>query len=385
MTRTFKGMLFLAGAGALLLAGGRGDGQAVTTGLVRHWSLDAIGSLTDTVAGDTLTNNGGATATSGMFGNAVDLDGSNDALTAADSDPTDFGSGSFTVALWVRPSNTNSSRVINKWDSANALGWLMDIHTTTGGGASAGALRFRMDSDGSGSGGVDLAAPTALPNGVVWTHLAAVVDTAADRLSLYVNGTQVATTQAGMSTLGTLNNGTGLSVGVIPTQTDKRLNGDVDEIRLYNAALTQAQVQSLVAPAPPVLAPNPAVGVFQVTLTWAAVPGASSYQPYISQTSGVGYVPYGPPVTGTSVTLTGLNPTPYFFVLTALNGVRPSANSNQVTATPQAPTPRTEDHEEGLFGDTCSCGSTVAGPGPGAAVAALLLLAGRLRRRRPLS
>jgi uncharacterized protein (TIGR03382 family) len=381
MKRTFKGVAVLAGGLGMLLAGGRGDGQAVTAGLVRHWSLDAIGSLTDAVAADPLTNNGGATATAGMFGNAVDLDGSNDSLTAADSAALDFGTGSFTVAVWVRPSNTNSARVINKWHSANAQGWLMDVHTTTGGTAAAGAVRFRIDPDGSGTQGVDLVAANALGSGTGWRHLAAVVDTAGDRITLYVNGTAVATTTTGVSALTAVDNDAPLSVGLIPTTTDKRLNGDVDEIRLYTSALTAAQVRTLVATAPPVLVDPPATGVFEVTLTWAAVPGATSYQPYISQTSGSGYVAVGAPVTGTSVTLGGLNPTPYFFVVTALNGVLPSLNSNQVTATPQLPVPRTKDHDEGTFDDNCSCGAAVPGPLPGAALAAFVLaVLGRRRR-----
>ena len=386
MKRTIKAWVFLAGALGVLLAGGRGDGQAVTAGLVRHWSLDTIGSLTDSVAADPLTNNGGAVATTGMFGGAVDLDGTNDYLSAADSTALDFGTGSFTVALWVRPASTTSQyRVINKWNTANQQGWLMDINTTTGGGASAGALRFRVDSDvdPANAQSVEVAAPNALGTGTGWRHLAAVVDTTGDRVTIYVNGNQVGTTQTGMTTLGDVSNAAPLHVGPLPTQTERSFNGDVDEIRLYNVALTEAQVRTLVATAPPVLVDPPATGVFEVTLSWAAVPGATSYQPYLSQTSGSGYVAVGSPVTGTSVTLGGLDATPYFFVVTALNGVRPSVNSNQVTATPQLPVPRTNDHEEGTLGDNCSCGSTVPGPLPAAALAALVL-AVLARRRRSL-
>ncbi len=383
MKRTVKGVVFLAGGLGLLLAGGRGDGQAVTAGLVRYWSLDTIGSLTDSVAADSLTNNGGAVAATGMFGGAVDLDGTNDFLSAVDSATLDFGTGSFTVALWVRPANTTSQyRVINKWDTANQQGWLMDINTTTGGGAAGGALRFRVDSDGAANAqSVEVAAAGALGAGTGWRHIAAVVDTAGDRVTLYVNGNQVATTQTGMTTLADISNAAPLHVGPLPTQTERAFNGDVDEIRLYTSALTETQVRTLVATAPPVLVDPPATGVFEATLSWAAVPGATSYQPYISQTSGSGYVAVGAPVTGTSVTLGGLNPTPYFFVVTALNGVRPSLNSNQVTATPQLPVPRTKDHEEGALGDNCSCGSSVSGPLPAAALAALVL-AGLARRRR---
>jgi hypothetical protein len=382
MKRVMRAGLIFAG---VFLSGGLGDGQAVTAGLAAHWTFDPSGSLADAVGGNTLTKSGAGAVvpTTGMFGGAVDLDGTDDYLSAASSAGLNVGTGSFTVALWVRPSNTASVRAVNKWDGANQQGWLMDIHTTSGGAAAAGFLRFRLDSDlapNAAAQNIEYSVDAGLGSGT-WKHIAATIDTTANQLKLYVNGSQVGVTQTVPDTVLTLDNSSALGVGTIPSSLGKYFNGDIDDLRLYKAALTAAEVRTLVATAPPVLVSPPGVGVFQVTLDWAAVPGAVSYQPYISTTSGSGYTAYGAPVTGTTVTVSGLNPTPYFFVVTALNGVLPSVNSNEVTATPMLPVPRTEDHDEGTFGDRCACGSTVTPSLPFAAVAALLL-AGAFRRRR---
>lgn len=56
-------------------------------------------------------------------------------------------------------------------------------------------------------------------------------------------------------------------------------------------------------------------------------------------------------------------------------------SSPAVCVAMQLPAPRTNDHDEGLFDDKCSCGSIPA-PTRGAALAALLLALGLLARRR---
>jgi fibronectin type 3 domain-containing protein len=77
----------------------------------------------------------------------------------------------------------------------------------------------------------------------------------------------------------------------------------------------------------------------QVALSWTASNGAMSYNVKRSTTSGGPYTTEGSP-TATSYTDTGLtNGTPYYYVVTAVNTAGETANSSQVSATPQAPPP----------------------------------------------
>jgi len=82
-------------------------------------------------------------------------------------------------------------------------------------------------------------------------------------------------------------------------------------------------------------------GVTQVVLTWNASLGATLYTPCWSTTSGGPYTCLSPSIPGLTYTKTGLtNGTPYYFVVQAANGIGPSPNSVEVTATPTA-TPST--------------------------------------------
>src|SRR5262249_22159291 len=78
----------------------------------------------------------------------------------------------------------------------------------------------------------------------------------------------------------------------------------------------------------------------QVTLGWSASPGATSYNVRPSTHVGGPYLPIASGVTATTFTDTGLtNGITYFYVVSAVNAAGESANSTEVSATPnQIPT-----------------------------------------------
>jgi len=80
-------------------------------------------------------------------------------------------------------------------------------------------------------------------------------------------------------------------------------------------------------------------GNTQVSLSWTASTGATSYHVKRSTTTGGPYTTVSAPAT-TSFADTGLtNATPYFYVVSALNSAGESANSSEVTATPLSSAP----------------------------------------------
>jgi fibronectin type 3 domain-containing protein len=95
-----------------------------------------------------------------------------------------------------------------------------------------------------------------------------------------------------------------------------------------------------VAPAMPPAAPTnlqTTAGNAQISLSWTASTGATSYHVKRSTTSGGPYAQVAAPTT-TSDTDTGLTDgTAYYYVVSALNAAGESANSTQVSATPVAP------------------------------------------------
>src|SRR5215813_9553382 len=87
-------------------------------------------------------------------------------------------------------------------------------------------------------------------------------------------------------------------------------------------------------PAPTGLSATP--GNAQVTLSWNASSGATSYNVKRATTNGGPYTTIASGVTSTNFTNTGLtNGTTYFYVVTAVNSFGESGNSNQASATPQ--------------------------------------------------
>src|SRR4030095_14033769 len=77
----------------------------------------------------------------------------------------------------------------------------------------------------------------------------------------------------------------------------------------------------------------------QVSLAWIASSGATSYRVKRAMVSGGPYTTIASPTT-TSYTNTGLtNGRTYYFVVSAVNSSGESANSSQVSATPQASLP----------------------------------------------
>jgi fibronectin type 3 domain-containing protein len=91
------------------------------------------------------------------------------------------------------------------------------------------------------------------------------------------------------------------------------------------------------APATPPAAPTglqATGGNAQVSLTWTATAGATSYHVKRSTTSGSGYAQIAAPTAANYTDTTVTNGIAYYYVVSALNAVGESANSAQATATP---------------------------------------------------
>jgi fibronectin type 3 domain-containing protein len=87
--------------------------------------------------------------------------------------------------------------------------------------------------------------------------------------------------------------------------------------------------------------PTATPGNAQVSLSWTAVSGATSYNVKRSTTSGGPYTTVGSPTTNSFTNTSLTNGTAYFYVVSAVNAGGESANSGQVSATPTAGAPAT--------------------------------------------
>ncbi|HEY6264893.1 MAG TPA: glycoside hydrolase family 44 protein [Candidatus Acidoferrum sp.] len=112
----------------------------------------------------------------------------------------------------------------------------------------------------------------------------------------------------------------------------------VSAVSAAGESVNSAQVNATpAAPATPPAAPTglqATGGNAQVSLTWAASTGATSYHVKRSTTSGSGYAQIAAPSAANYTDTTVTNGTAYYYVVSALNAVGESANSAQATATP---------------------------------------------------
>ncbi|HEX7901715.1 MAG TPA: LamG-like jellyroll fold domain-containing protein [Planctomycetota bacterium] len=343
-------------------------------GLVAYWSLDTLSAGTTpdgSGAAHTATLVGSPTAGAGAFGNALTFDGGTDYLRASDAPDLDFGTSSFSVAAFVRPAGATADRLVNKWASTTEPGWLFDINEAVGGGAMADRIRVRMRD----AAGADVDFSVAATLGVnTWRHVAAVVDRTADILRLYLDGTQVGGDLNIAALGGSVSNAAQVGIGTIVAATGNFFDGGIDEVRLYNRALSAAEVGVLVlgVPGPTGLMPVPGAG--SIELFWPPVAGAADYTVYQGTTAIA-------TVAGTSYLVTGLTQgVSYSFTVVANTSVGASRPSPIATAVPLPPPPRTEGHSEGLLEENCACGSTIPDGGPGGLPAWLALLAALVTR-----
>jgi hypothetical protein len=308
-----------------------------TSGLVAAYGFEEPSGdgVTDTSSQANAGTISGATRTAaGRFGGAVSFDGAGDWVTAPDANSLDL-STAMTLEAWVNPSATG--------------GWRTAVMKEGAGGLSYGLYGNSSSNRPSahvhiGASELDTRGTAQLPLNT-WSHLAATYNGA--NLLLYVNGTLVAT----RPTTGTLAVGSGpLRIGGNSFASDEFFTGLIDEVRVYNRALTAGEIQvDMSSPivssdASPPTAPTGLTatgGIGQASLSWTAAAddvGVTGYNVHRSATSG--FTPSAAnrvaQPTGTSHLDTGLAPGTWFYKVTARDAagnVGPASAQAGATAT----------------------------------------------------
>ena len=216
-------------------AGNLGSYSNVTTatttslGLVASYSFDeGSGTAVSDASGNgnTGTISNATWTTNGKYGRALSFNGSSARVNVPNSASLQLATR-MTLEAWVNPTTVSAAwrDVIYKGtDNYYIEG------TSAQGGAPAGGGTF-------GGAGANATAASALPANS-WSHLALTYDGAA--LRLYVNGNLVAT----QSKTGTIATSTSqLQIGGDGVY-GQYFSGLIDEVRIYNTALTAVQIQA---------------------------------------------------------------------------------------------------------------------------------------------
>jgi glucose/arabinose dehydrogenase len=177
--------------------------------------------------GNTGTLSGATWTTAGKFGRALSFNGTSNWVTVADADSLDLSTG-MTLEAWVRPVALSGWTTVVMKERTGGLAYTLYASDNTG-RPPAGYIRRSSDVRAVGTSAIPLNA---------WTHLASTYDGA--NLRVYVNGALAGTTAvtgAVGATTSPLRIGGNAVWG-------EYFNGLIDEVRVYNRALSAAEVQS---------------------------------------------------------------------------------------------------------------------------------------------
>ena len=208
--------------------------KATTSGsLSQNVSVTSSNATTRTIALS------GVVSSETLFSNYLHLDGTNDFVEIADDNTLDLSSA-FTIEAWVFPTESGATRgqmIIGKVDDTQN-GVSADLAYSLRFGANG----FRAE---IGNGTLYAVKESGIQNVKMnqWQHVALVFDGSTTSLNLYLDGVvQGSPTTTGFSSV--KNSSASLKLGAYSTAFEQYFKGGLDEVRIWNVAKTQAQIQS---------------------------------------------------------------------------------------------------------------------------------------------
>lgn len=192
---------------------------------------DTTGSYDATITGDPQWVTSDALLTEmAAPGNAMSFDGSDDYVALPNEDSFDFVDTDFTVETWVKIDSFTAQwqAVIAKGDDSWRISRRNNYDT----------LYFALSKASGGSTAVN--GVTSVDDGE-WHHVAAVADVSNGMLYLYLDGELEGSTAFTDS----LNSSDyEVQIGANAQRSGRNFNGDMDEVRIWNVARSQAEIQA---------------------------------------------------------------------------------------------------------------------------------------------
>jgi RHS repeat-associated protein len=220
---------------------------ASTTAPTSYWKFDETsGAASDSVGGNTLTNNNTVTYTGGKVNNAAKFVRANvqyfDHVDTASLEP----STSFSVSAWFNLASSpggNEYPIISKFQANGSRSFTVEL------GAEPNGVYILYTDNGSTAANAHIqewdSAANILPATGGWHHFVAVVDAANGTCTVYIDDTVVAMTKrGGDGPITSIFNGTDdFQVGQAATG---NFDGELDELRFWkNYKLTSTEVAAL--------------------------------------------------------------------------------------------------------------------------------------------
>jgi len=272
--------LFVMVMVAAVLSGGWNTTQAADPSLVGWWKLDdgagtvAAESSGRSVEGELFGDP--AWDTEGIFGGCLLFDGADDYIFIDGQ----FELPEYTMAVWFRADEAGQRDILSAYAVGVQHGILLELQAE-------GTLRFLHRFPLGTGGGNNIYTTTTYDDGA-WYHAAFMKST--DEIALYVNGEEVDR----MADNSTFDPGDsfGLAVGVLDNErgADRLWLGAMDDVRVHDRALSEAEVQGIMRGAGYDTATDPVPGhestdvPRDVMLEWKANEAAVAHDVYFGAT-----------------------------------------------------------------------------------------------------
>jgi len=215
----------------------------VTTDTVALWHFDSVNATNHTLDNSQYHNDGyfntsgidvNSNVVSGIFGSALEFDGINDYVRCGNHSSLNF-TGEITVGLWPKP------KILKNWARfvAAPTTFIMPYTLSVGGtGGTSSNVQF-----GYTLNGVNYRSKTVsrLLTSGEWYHVVG-VGYGDGTIKIYVDGSEQS-----LAYVDPINHGPGKGLLIgnrqdFQTQPDMSYNGTIDEVQIWNRALTQEEI-----------------------------------------------------------------------------------------------------------------------------------------------
>ena len=172
---------------------------------------------------------------------ALDLNGTTQYATIEDDATLDL-TDAITIMAWIKPEQYATQEIVKKAQSGNTDGYELAL-AETGTTQYSNRVFFRINQSTYGNT-YRVTSTTEYPIDGAWMHVAGTFD--GTTLHLYINGVLEASTDATGQTIAT--NNFPVHLGASPGTFLRAFMGGLDDVRIYNRALSQSEIAELANP-----------------------------------------------------------------------------------------------------------------------------------------
>lgn len=175
---------------------------------------------------------------------ALDFDGSNDYVNIPTQTDIEI-TGSLTITAWLNTTDANGQnpgKAITK--AADYTGWRLNFYSTYGDVSGASKWKFALDCCGSYPNTWETTVSSSGMGDSEWHHVAGVFNSDGSGIKLYIDGILNSTQSAsGSNFTSNHDNGGPMVLGARGSTPDNFFEGKIDEVKLWNIALSQSDIQ----------------------------------------------------------------------------------------------------------------------------------------------